>query len=102
MYSVAAAVILNCPFLRDIPFRDIAGESARIAASRVAVAAAARAAQNEALAGPHLVSARTRRFPLVLRADVDHETTAASVFSAGDALRRKAGPVEATDHGCIL
>jgi hypothetical protein len=52
------AVILLCPVCRHISLGQVAGKRIRIAPVWIAAAAAARALQQEALAGAHLIAAR--------------------------------------------
>src|SRR5258705_6834945 len=57
---LAPAIIAPGGFLRHIAFRDVTREQRRIAPLRIAVAAAARALQEELLAGAQLVAAGGR------------------------------------------
>src|SRR5262245_8295577 len=70
--------------------------------ARIAAAAAAGTAQEEALARRHLVTSRGRRHVFAFGAEPDHEAGAAPGLAAVDAAGRKAALVEAADVGCVL
>src|SRR5712692_5594414 len=100
--ALLSVVLFSRRLCRHISLDQIAGKRGRIAPARVAVAAAARALQEESLAGRHLIAARRRRHVFLLGAEPDDEAGAASGLAAGDAARRKAALVVAADDGRAL
>src|SRR5262249_59798126 len=72
------AIVLLHAVGRDISFGHITGKRSAIAVARIAAAAAARALQQEALAGLHLVAARGWRLVFLRGGEPDDEPCAAS------------------------
>src|SRR6266566_9167238 len=96
------AIVLLGRVGRDISLGHITGKRSAIAAARIAAAAAARALQQEALAGLHLVAARGWRHIFLRGGEPDDEACAASRLAAGDAARREAALVVPANDGRIF
>src|SRR5262245_18206261 len=96
------AIVPFGPVRRHIAFGDIAGNGGVVAPRRIAIAAAARALQEEALARAHLDAGGGRRLVFLTCAEPHHEAGALAILAPGAAFGREAGLVEAADHGRIL
>src|ERR1700674_2913717 len=96
------AVIPLCGLRRHISLADIVGKRGGVARPRMAATAAARALQQEALAGAHLVAARRRCHKFLRGAEPDDEARAAAGLAALDPAGRKAALVVAADDGGVF
>src|SRR6266567_6793743 len=97
--QVLSAIFLLRRVGRDIAFGQIAGKRGGVAVAWIAVAAAAGALQEEALAGRHLDPGRGLGLEFLLGAEPHHEARAGAGLAAGEAAGREAGLVEAADDG---